>query len=74
VALVLPLILTVGVGVVSVRGATSLDVTRQEMIAIRDRLGLMTIPEIKILGLLLWVSVACLALVLFGLVLLLVRF
>ena len=56
-ALLVPAVLGIGLALVAAYGAIIQDATRNELISIRDALKLQTIPEIKILGLLLWVSV-----------------
>lgn len=54
--LFIPLVLGLGLTTIFVFGAFMLRVTRNEMIAIRDELGLASIPEVRMLSLLLWVS------------------
>ena len=54
--LLIPLVLGIGLTTVSVFGALMLGETRRDLLAIRDELGLQTIPEIRVLSLLLWVS------------------
>lgn len=65
--LFVPLVLGVGLIALFAYGAIKLPYTRDEMIAIRDELGLQTIPEIKVLAILLWLSVVGLVLVSVGL-------
>ena len=54
--LLIPLVLGIGLTTVSVFGALMLGETRRDLLAIRDELELQTIPEIRVLSLLLWVS------------------
>lgn len=54
--LFVPLVLGVGLIALFSYGAVMLRVTRDEMLAIRDALGLQTIPEFRVLALLLWLS------------------
>jgi len=54
--LFVPLVLGVGLAGLCLYGALMLRFTRDEMIAIRDELGLQTIPEIRVLSVLLWIS------------------
>jgi len=56
-ALLVPVVLGIGLALVAGYGALIQDHTRNELIAIRDALELQTIPEVKILSWLLWVSV-----------------
>ena len=56
-ALLIPAVLGLGLAIVAGCGAYLQGATRGELIAIRDLLELQTIPEIKILSWLLWVSV-----------------
>ena len=56
--LFVPLVLGLGLVTVFVFGAVMLRATRRELLAIRDELGLGTIPETRVLTLLLWVSSA----------------
>jgi hypothetical protein len=56
-ALLVPAVLGIGLALVAAYGAIIQDASRNELISIRDELNLQTIPEIKILGLFLWVSV-----------------
>jgi hypothetical protein len=58
VGLLFPLVLGLGLILFFVYGAVMLKYTRRELIAIRDELGLLTIPEIKVLAILLWLSAA----------------
>ena len=51
------MVLGVGICILFGYGAVMLRVTRDEMIAIRDELELGTIPELRTLVLLLWLSV-----------------
>jgi len=67
-ALLVPAVLGIGLAVVAVYAAIIQDHTRNELIAIRDSLELQTIPEIKVLGWLLWVSAFGFAAVAIGLV------
>ena len=57
VALLVPAVLGIGLALVASYGAIIQTQTRDELISIRDQLELETIPEIKILSWLLWVSV-----------------
>ncbi|MBI3609535.1 MAG: hypothetical protein HY204_02400 [Nitrospirae bacterium] len=54
--LFIPLVLGVGLVGLFIYGAVMLRYTRQEMISIRDELGLKTIPELNVLTVLLWLS------------------
>ena len=54
--LFIPVVLGIGLSVLFVYGAVMLRATREEMVAIRDELGLETIPEFHVLSLLLWLS------------------
>ena len=56
-ALLIPAVLGLGLAIVAGCGAYLQAATRSELIEIRDLLELQTIPEIKILSWLLWVSV-----------------
>ena len=62
--------LGVGLALVAAYGALMQRYTRNELLAIRDTLELETIPEIKILEFLLWVSAPCFAAVSAGLLVL----
>lgn len=55
--LLIPIVLSVCLGLLFAYGAIMLRHTRAEMISIRDELGLQTIPELHILSALLWLSV-----------------
>jgi hypothetical protein len=57
IALLVPAVLGIGLALVAAYGAVIQSHTRDELISIRDQLELETIPEIKILSWLLWVSV-----------------
>lgn len=57
-ALLIPAVLGIGLAIVAGCGAYLQSATRSELIAIRESLKLQTIPEVKILGWLLWVTVA----------------
>ena len=67
-SLLVPAVLGIGLAIVAIYAATIQDYTRNELLAIRDALELQSIPEIKILGWLLWVSAAGFAAVAAGLV------
>lgn len=54
--LFVPLVLGLGLTTIFVFGAFALRATREEMLSIRDELELKTIPEVRVLSLLLWVS------------------
>lgn len=69
-ALLIPAVLGVGLTFVAAYGAVMQDQTRNELLAIRDTLQLQTIPEIKVLAFLLWVSALGFVAVSFGLLLL----
>lgn len=56
-ALLVPAVLGLGLASVAIYGANIQRHTRDELVSIRDQLELETIPEIKILSCLLWVSV-----------------
>src|SRR5688572_7813794 len=56
--LFVPLVLGAGLVALFAYGAVMLRATRAEMIGIRDELGLETIPEFKVLSLVLWLSAA----------------
>ena len=58
IALLVPAVLGIGLAFVAAYGAVIQSHTRDELISIRDQLELETIPEVKILSWLLWVSVA----------------
>lgn len=55
-ALLVPAVLGLGLASVAIYGAIIQRHTRDELVSIRDQLELETIPEIKILSCLLWVS------------------
>jgi hypothetical protein len=57
-SLFIPVVLGFGLVLLFVYGAIILRYTRDEMISIRDELGLKTIPELRVLSALLWLS-AC---------------
>lgn len=57
IALLVPAVLGIGLALVAAYGAVIQAPTRNELIFIRDQLQLKTIPEIKILSWILWVSV-----------------
>lgn len=67
-ALLVPAVLGVGLALVAAYAAIIQDHTRNELLAIRDTLKLQSIPEIKILGWLLWVSAVGFGVVSLGLV------
>jgi hypothetical protein len=54
--LFIPVVLGVGLALLFLYGAIMLRHTRDEMISIRDELRLQTIPELRVLALLLWLS------------------
>lgn len=66
-ALLVPAVLGIGLALVAAYAAIIQDHTRNELLAIRDTLELQSIPEIKVLGWLLWVSAAGFAAVAAGL-------
>ena len=49
-SLILPLVLSCGLGWLFWYGAGLLNITREDVFAIRDRLGLDTAPEFRVLG------------------------
>lgn len=55
-ALLIPTVLGIGLAFVAAYGAVMQRYTRDELLAIRNTLELETIPEIKVLAFLLWVS------------------
>ena len=67
-ALLVPAVLGAGLALIAIYAAIIQDHTRNELLAIRDTLELQSIPEIKILGWLLWVSAAGFAAVSAGLI------
>ena len=69
-ALLIPAVLGVGLAFVAAYGAVMQRYTRNELLAIRDTLKLETIPEIKVLAFLLWVSALGFAAVSVGLLVL----
>lgn len=69
-ALVIPAVLGFGLAFVAIYGAVMQRYTRDELLAIRDTLKLETIPEIKVLAFLLWVSTLGFAAVSVGLLVL----
>ena len=54
-SLVLPLVLSLGLGGLFIYGAGLLEVTREDVFNLRDKLGLEVSPEFKVLGVLLWI-------------------
>ena len=54
--LFIPVVLGVGLVLLFFYGAMMLRYTREEMISIRDELGLQTIPELRVLSFLLFLS------------------
>jgi hypothetical protein len=66
-ALGFPVLMSVAFSIVFVYGGTRIEVVRQELFSIRDRLGLETAPEYKVLTLLLYVCSAMFGLVAVGL-------
>jgi hypothetical protein len=73
-SLVLPIVLNLGLACLCIYGANRLEITRRDVFRIRDLLGLVVAPEMKVLGVLLWIFAVAEILTAVGMIVALCKF